>query len=149
MTNISFQAITSANVEAVQMISLHENQKNFIETADACLREAASVEQWRPVAILADEQIVGFAMYGSFGKQKDTWIDRIMIDKQQQGKGYGKQAMLALIEIVLATYNVKTIYLSIVEGNSVARQLYESIGFTYMNEKDPSNGELMFCYTVQ
>ena len=101
------------------MISLHENQKNFIETADACLREAASVEQWRPVAILADEQIIGFAMYGSFGKQKDTWIDRIMIDKQQQGKGYGKQAMLALIEIVLATYNVKTIYLSIVEGNSV------------------------------
>lgn len=64
MTNISFQAITSANIEAVQMISLHENQKNFIETADACLREAASVEQWRPVAILADEQIVGFAMYG-------------------------------------------------------------------------------------
>lgn len=72
-----------------------------------------------------------------------------MIDKQQQGKGYGKQAMLELIEIVLATYNVKTIYLSIVEGNNVARQLYESIGFTYMNEKDPSNGELMFCYTVQ
>ncbi len=29
-------------------------------------------------------------MYGSFGPNKDTWIDRIMIDENIKGKGYGK-----------------------------------------------------------
>lgn len=44
-------------------------------------------------------------MYGSFGVNKDTWIDRIMIDKNYQGKGFGKQAMKQLIEIVSKEYD--------------------------------------------
>lgn len=149
MIEISFQKINASNLADVQKISLHETQKHFIETVDDCLKEAATVEEWRPVAILANKEIVGFAMYGSFGPQKDTWIDRIMIDKKHQGKGYGRRAMLALMKRVVTEYDVSTIYLSLTEHNTVARKLYESIGFVYMNEKDPSNDELMFHYIVK
>lgn len=86
-------------------------------------------------------------MYGSFGSNRDTWIDRIMIDKKHQGKGYGKAAMLKLIEIVSKKYEVDTVYLSIIEENKVAYELYKSIEFEYINEKDP-NGEPIFKYTV-
>ena len=85
-------------------------------------------------------------MYGSFGPNKNTWIDRIIIDEKFQGKGLGKKAMLKLIDTVTKEYEIKVIYLSIVEDNKVAYNLYKSIGFVYMNEKDP-NGELIFKYT--
>ena len=86
-------------------------------------------------------------MYGAFGANTDTWIDRIIIDETFQGKGYGKEAMKQLIKIVAKEYGVDTIYLSIVEENEVARHLYESMGFEEMNERDP-NGELLFQYRV-
>ncbi|MBD1222095.1 GNAT family N-acetyltransferase [Virgibacillus halodenitrificans] len=148
MSSISIRKINSSNESAVRKITLKEDQKNFIESVDECLEEANTVPQWRPVAIYNEEEMVGFAMYGSFGPNKDTWIDRIIIDEKYQGNGFGKKAMFRLIEIVSKEYGVKDIHLSIVEENKVARHLYESIGFKYINEKDP-NGELIFKYTVK
>lgn len=51
------------------------------------LKEAEEYEQWHPVAIYTDATLVGFAMYGSFGLNFDTWIDRIIIDEKFQGLG--------------------------------------------------------------
>lgn len=41
-----------------------------------CLEEAARYPEWHPVVIYHEEELIGFAMYGSFGVNKDTWIDR-------------------------------------------------------------------------
>ncbi len=147
MGNIHFRDIDNTNKYAVRKIKLKPEQENFIETVDQCLEEANTYDEWHPVAIYCDEEIVGFAMYGSFGPNKHTWIDRIIIDEKYQGRGFGKIAMIRLIDIVSKEYGVNTIYLSIIEGNVLAYNLYKSIGFKYMNEKDP-NGELLFQYTI-
>lgn len=70
-----------------------------------------------------------------------------MIDEKYQRKGFGRRAMLKLIDKVSKEYGVNTIYLSIIEENETAYRLYKSIGFEYMNERDP-NGELLFKYTI-
>lgn len=148
MNNIYFRDIDGTNESIVKKIELKPGQEGFIETVDECLKEASKYKEWHPVAIYCYEKIIGFAMYGSFGPNKDTWIDRIMIDKKYQGKGFGKTAMKSLIDIVSKEYEVNTIYLSIVEGNKLAYNLYKSIGFEYMNEKD-ANGELIFHYKIE
>lgn len=145
--NILFKDINETNEDMVRNIKLNPNQEGFIETVEECLREANEYKEWCPVAIYNDDEVIGFAMYGSFGPNRDTWIDRIMIDKKYQGKGYGKSAMLNLIEIVSKKYGVDTVYLSIIEENRIAYELYKSIGFEYINEKD-INGELIFKYTI-
>ncbi|SHG45363.1 GNAT family N-acetyltransferase [Ornithinibacillus halophilus] len=147
MSTVYFKDIDDTNENIVRNIRLKPGQEKFIETVDECLKEAEIYKEWHPVAIYHDERIVGFAMYGSFGPNKDTWIDRIMIDEKYQGLGLGKIAMKKLINIVSQEYGVNIIYLSIVEDNIIAHRLYESIGFEYMNEKDP-NGELLFKYTI-
>ncbi|GGA71637.1 GNAT family N-acetyltransferase [Ornithinibacillus halotolerans] len=147
MGKLYFKNITDTNEKQVRKIELRQEQEHFIETVAECLEEASIYKEWHPVAIYYDEHIIGFAMYGSFGPNKDTWIDRIMIDKRFQGKGYGRMAMERLIPIVAQDYGVDVIYLSILEENTVARRLYESIGFAYMDEKDP-NGELIFKYVL-
>lgn len=147
MSNINFRNIDKSNEESVRKIELKGEQESFIETVDECLKEASMYSEWNPVAIYNDDTIIGFAMYGSFGPNKDTWIDRILIDKKYQGNGYGRIAMNKLIDIVLEKYKVNTIYLSIIPGNKAAYNLYKSIGFKYMNEKD-ENGELLFKYEI-
>jgi diamine N-acetyltransferase len=147
MSNICFRDIDNTNESIVRKIKLKPGQEGFIETVDECLKEANTCNEWKPVAIYHYEEIVGFAMYGSFGPDKDTWIDRIMIDEKYQGKGFGRVAMINLLDIVSKKYDVNTIYLSIIEENTLAYKLYENIGFEYMNEKDV-NGELLFKYTI-
>ncbi|WP_346870546.1 GNAT family N-acetyltransferase [Clostridium sp. UBA5119] len=147
MNNIYFKEIDNTNENIVRKIKLKSHQEKFIETVDECLKEARTCSQWSPVAIYHNEAVIGFAMYGSFGPNKDTWIDRIMIDEKYQGKGFGRIAMTNLIDIVSKKYDVNTIYLSIVEQNTLAYSLYKSIGFEYINEKD-INGELIFKYTI-
>lgn len=147
MNDIYVMDIDDTNECSVRNIKVKRGQEKYIESVDECLLEAKEIQQWHPVALYSEGDIIGFAMYGSFGPNKDTWIDRIIIDEKFQGKGLGKKAMLKLIDIVSKEYGVNVIYLSIVEGNQVAYQLYRDIGFEYMNEKDP-NGELIFKYTI-
>lgn len=147
MDTLHFKAVNDQNEIKVKALELKANQLGFIESVDECLKEARECDLWRPVAIYMGEEVVGFAMYGSFENNKYTWIDRIMIDKNYQGKGIGREAMNKLMKKVSSEYDASKLYLSIIEDNQVARKLYESLGFRYTNEKD-KNGELIFEYIV-
>ena len=148
MACIRIKEIDASNINEVRRISVKEHQRSFIETVDECLEEAAIYKQWCPVAIYNYDEIVGFAMYGAFGKNPDTWIDRIIIDEKYQGKGFGKCAMKELIKIVTEKYNVNIVYLSFVENNDVARKLYENLGFNFTGEHVPE-GELIYRYDLE
>ena len=148
MNNIYITDIDDTNELIVRNIRIKPEQEKYIETVDECLSEAKEDQQYHPVAIYSGENMVGIAMYGSFRPSKETWIDRIMIDEKFQGKGLGKKVMLKLIDIVRKEYDIKEIYLSIIEGNKVAYNLYTDIGFVCTDEKDP-NGELIFKYRIE
>jgi diamine N-acetyltransferase len=90
MNEVYFRDIDHTNEGTVKNIKLKPGQEGFIETVDECLKEAAIFQEWHPVAIYYDEKIIGFAMYGSFGPNRDTWIDRIIIDERYQGKVFEK-----------------------------------------------------------
>lgn len=147
MVDVQIRPITEMNKSEALALRVHPEQETFIETVEECLEEAAEVPNWQPVALYAAEKMVGFAMYGSFGPQKDTWIDRILIDQNEQGKGYGKAAMLRLIDIVMEQYEVNRVYLSFVEANQSIGKFYQKLGFEDIGEKD-QNGELIYRYQL-
>lgn len=147
MSNIHIKDINHTNEDIVKKIKLRPEQESFIETVDECLEEAHTYKGWKPVAIYEGEKVIGFAMYGSFGDNRDTWIDRLIIDEQYQGNGRGRIAMEKLIDIVTREYQVNIIHLSIVKENRTAYHLYKSLGFQFMNEYDP-NGELLFRLNI-
>ena len=119
MTDIKIKEIDEYNIDEVRKIKVKENQQSFIETVDECLEEAAIYKQWCPVAIYYDNHIVGFAMYGAFGENPDAWIDRIIINENYQGQGFGKLAMKELIKIDVnneVLRNIMKIYNDLLEG---------------------------------
>lgn len=61
-----------------------------------------------------------------------------MIDKKFQGQRFGKKAMDLALEFIntFPCGAAKYCWLSYESDNDVARQLYKSVGFVEINEKD-------------
>jgi GNAT superfamily N-acetyltransferase len=97
------------------------------------------------VAIYADETLVGFAMYthepfqGEWPftqtpYQSELGIVRLMLDKQYQRRGYGRQAVQALIDRMSRLPRGQAIIVNFISTNSGGRRLYESVGFVVYEE---------------
>ena len=145
---LHFEAVNSRNRAEVEHLEVFADQSGFIESVTQCLQEADKLELWRPVGIYDLGMLIGFAMYGYFPEPApgQVWLDRLLIDKKYQGKGYGKQAVLALLDKLRTEYQRDTVYLSVYENNPHAIQLYQQIGFHFNGEYD-TNGERVMVYS--
>ena len=145
---LHFEAVNSRNRAEVEHLEVFAEQSGFIESVTQCLQEADKLELWRPVGIYDRSMLIGFAMYGYFPEPApgQVWLDRLLIDKKYQGKGYGKQAVLALLDKLRTEYQRDTVYLSVYENNPHAIQLYQQIGFHFNGEYD-TNGERVMVYS--
>ncbi|MFJ6208184.1 GNAT family N-acetyltransferase [Lysinibacillus sp. NPDC092081] len=90
----------------------------------------------RPLPASDSEGIlVGFLVFCTNpDKDGNYWIPAIMIDEKHQGKGYGKEAMEALIQF-MSISNCKRIMIGHRPNNQIARKLYESLGFIKVSEE--------------
>lgn len=70
--SIHIESIDAININEVKNLKIDQKQVHFIETITDCLKEAKKSSQWYPVAIYKDDYVVGFAMYGCFGENKET-----------------------------------------------------------------------------
>lgn len=148
--NLRFEVVNQKNISQIERLEVFPEQKRWIETVSECMKEAEELNLWRPVGIYDDDLLIGFAMYGYFTESfpGQLWLDRLLIDKKYQGKGYGKQAVLALLERMHAEYSSDKVYLSVYESNLNAIRLYQEIGFSF-NGKFDTKGELIMEYNLK
>jgi len=81
-------------------------------------------------AIYAGDTPVGFCVYGIEPETNDPWIIALIIDKNHQNKGYGKETILLLIDELKRIAPNKCIYISHRLENKHAGRLYTNMGFT-------------------
>jgi diamine N-acetyltransferase len=86
-------------------------------------------EHLSQLAAYADDMPVGYVMYGFDPDTRDWWIVRLMVAHDQQGKGYGRAIMQAVIAQLSAQPGCDAIHISFVPENAAARALYSSLGF--------------------
>lgn len=102
-----------------------------------------------PLIINADEQPVGFVMlvYGITGYDEPSFaadnycILRLMIDKEHQNRGYGREAMAKIMAFIRSfpAGPAECCWISYKQDNLAAKKLYESFGF--QDNGDVFNGE--------
>lgn len=95
----------------------------------------------RPLAVMSGEQAVGFVMLDWDEQERVVGLWRFMIAFEQQGKGYGRQAVMQVIERAKQSENIDSIVVDYVIGNERAAHLYRSVGFTETGKID--NGEIV------
>lgn len=141
--SINFKMVTGETFKEVAMLSVKAEQKSFIEDNAYSIAESKFNDEWQTVGIYKDGLLIGFAMYGYISSEKRVWLDRFMIDKKFQGRGYGKVTIKELIESIFKKFSCKEIYLSIFEDNHKALKLYEELGFNFNGELDYGGEKVM------
>ncbi len=141
--DISLVAINEDNYSAVLKLKVKESQNKYVANNTYSLAQAyVQRDLAHPMAIMANDVVVGFAMYinaePKYGNLLDLW--RFMIDESHQGKGYGKKALEKIIEIA-KDEGKDGVILSFVPGNEKAQGLYRSLGIVETGEID--DGEMI------
>ena len=133
---VTLRPITDENREAVLALSVREDQP-FVASNDVSLRQAdeANAEipgAARPFAIYAGEKLVGFCMFAFDPEDEDEedryWLWRFMIDKTEQGKGYGQAALAEIIKYFRQN-GADRLYLSTEPENELGLHVYHKAGF--------------------
>ncbi len=123
--------------EAIGLQVLPE-QTDFVASNLYSLAEAFVKPEWpeyRPLAIYQNGLMVGFTMYAGDPSSRDKhFIQRFMIDRKFQGRGYGRAAFGEILKLIRSNRNCEQITLSVNPANAGARQLYESFGFVDTGE---------------
>ena len=144
------EPINDNNRDAVLALSVREDQP-FVASNKTSLRQAdeANAEQpgvARPFAIYADEKLVGFCMFVFNPEEKDEddryWLWRFMIDRHEQGKGYGQAALQEIIKYFKEN-GADRLFLSTEPENELGLHVYHKAGFRETGIIDGDEAVLM------
>ncbi|MBR4193725.1 MAG: GNAT family N-acetyltransferase [Oscillospiraceae bacterium] len=134
--NITLRPVDKNNRKAVLALSVREDQP-FVASNKTSLRQAdeANAEQpgvARPFAIYTGDKLVGFCMFAFDPEEEDEddryWLWRFMIDKDEQGKGYGQAALQEIIKY-FKDNGADRLYLSTEPENERGLHVYHKAGF--------------------
>ncbi|MDZ5471526.1 GNAT family N-acetyltransferase [Bacillus sp. 31A1R] len=149
--NIEIKPITQDNIRACAKLEVSEDQKQFVARNLATIAWAYVDPQFTPYAICDGDTVVGVAAVEYVPDNEDYdrhWVPRFMIGEQFQGNGYGKQAMLKIIEMIINQHpNCSRVRLSVVSENQGAIDFYKRIGFVETDEK--LEDELVMDYFIK
>ena len=127
---VSIRPVTRENLEEVLALRVGEGQEKYvISNAESLSRAYVYSETAYPFAIYDDDIIVGFIMMGYYEAKRYYTLWEFMIDHKYQNKGYGRQALKLGLEFVRDKFGQVDIYTGVTPGNTVAKKLYESVGF--------------------
>lgn len=132
--------VTKDNWRELSKLKVREDQQHFVAPNLYSIAEAQfgfdepDGSHWDlfPFGIYSDESVpVGFLMYGCNFTSMDmqAFIIRLMVDENQQGKGYGRFGMNWMLDRFRQNEQISTVGISYEPENDVARKLYASLGF--------------------
>jgi diamine N-acetyltransferase len=132
MAEISIQELTVKNLYQCLNLKLAEDQVDRIAPNVYSIAESKVNFNFTPYAIHLDDEVIGFVMTEydpDEMEERKHWIPRFMIDVSYQRKGYGKEAMLQVINMLKENADCHYIGLSTEPDNYSALRFYESLGF--------------------
>jgi diamine N-acetyltransferase len=145
--NVSLREITPANFKECVNLKVADTQKSFVASNVMSIAQSKIYPTVSPMAVYADEEMVGFVLFGLDTDDNRFYLVRLMIDEKFQGKGYGRKAVHAVIENLSKNPDCRELYLSFVPENTGAATLYENIGFERTGEI--SEGEIVMRYKME
>ena len=133
---IKLVPVNDDNRQAILALSVRKDQP-FVAPNDVSLRQADETNAEapgvaRPFGICADGKLVGFCMFSFAPEEEDEedryWLWRFMIDKAEQGKGYGQAALREIIRYFRKN-GADRLYLSTEPENVRGLHVYHKAGF--------------------
>lgn len=135
---VELREITAETVRTICGLDVAEEQRGNVAPVAVSIAQAHFEPRATFRAIYAGDDPVGFILWRD-DKPGTAYLWRFMIDRQHQGKGYGRDA-LEQVFAMLTTRGITTLSASVVRGEHGPLGFYLSIGFIEANEVT-SSGE--------
>lgn len=112
-------------------LAVAEHQKQYVANFTTILARAYAYRNARSrVYIVCDDDTpVGVGLYHDAPELEAYVFSELLIDARYQGNGYGKKATQMVLDAMKEDGVYQKVVLCYVEGNEVARKLYEGFGF--------------------
>lgn len=145
MSKVTLKIIDETNFIDAFNLELSCRQERFVSHPIRSLAQAyVYYSQCTPFGIFCENRMVGYVMviYDYDLEEYNIW--HMMIDKNHQGKGYGKAAMQKCLEYISAKPfgNSNKVVLTCHNENTVAFTLYKKLGFVETGNLDDEEAEL-------
>ena len=140
--SVELRPVTLENWQILIKLKVREDQEKFVASNVYSIAQAHFGDEYHghwnlfPFGIYDGDTAVGFVMYAlNFEYSKhQAYIQRLMVDVNFQGKGYGRFGMEAMLKIFREDERIKTVGISYEPTNEVGRKLYASLGFVETGE---------------
>ena len=130
------ETVSAATFDAVLRLQVAPRQRQFVASNVLSLAQAWLWPSARPLALLVEGVPVGFALVDTTpASPRTATLVRFMVDEGQQGRGFGRRGLAALLALLDAE-GYTHMRLSYVPGNTTARRLYAEAGFAETGERD-------------
>jgi diamine N-acetyltransferase len=137
---VTVTPVTAENWRLVADLDVRDEQRAFVAPVTYYLALCAyDGGPWQPLVVYSGATVVGFVMEAVDPSDGSCWIGGVVIDSASQGRGFGRATMEALIARARAGSR-PSVGLSYHPDNTVARQLYASLGFVETGEVDGHEG---------
>ena len=131
---VELVVIDAGNWRTACELRVFAEQADYVAPVSYYLALCAYGEDWRPLAIMAGEDMVGFAMWAIDESDNSFWIGGFLIHADHQRRGYGRGAVEQLIDMA-AERGCPEVALSYHPSNP-ARKLYAGLGFVETGEME-------------
>lgn len=125
--------VSRNNWEKIVNLKVDESQQSYLPSNAVSLLEAL-YESLEPYAIYADSEVIGLLIIARWSGVH--WITRIMIDANQQGKGFGRLALEAALEELGRRPNATEVRTTIDRRNVMGEYLFQQAGFNRGSDID-------------
>ena len=147
MPDVTFKPVTKFNWNDAMSIKLRPDQQRILPSAVYFLARAyvrPDNEIAAPFVIYEDNKPVGFfCLDYNPDKNSTYWLCGFMIDKKYQRQGYGKAALIKIVDYLKTNHpNCNTLGLTVDPRNIPAQNMYKDFGFT--DTGDVFKGELIW-----
>ena len=146
---IKLKLVDETTFDQVIDLSLAEQDKRCVASNVYSLAQAwllREKNQVFPHAIISRDRVVGFLLLTKDIEKKEYYVWRLMIDKDYQHRGYGKEAIRLVIQMAKADAACHSLRVAYVMGNHRMRGILDSLQF---ESSGPSGNEIVMTLDVK
>jgi len=136
---VSLREVTADTLRSVLRLKVSPQQEQFVADNATSIAQAHFEPKAWFRAIYAGETPVGFVMLYDDTEKPEYFLWRYMIDSRYQGLGFGRQALLQVIDIVRGRPRATEMLLSYVPAEGSPEPFYAGLGF--VNTGEVEDGE--------
>ncbi|HFI0796250.1 TPA: GNAT family N-acetyltransferase [Streptococcus suis] len=128
---IKLELVNKDNFDAVLEVSLSAADERKVASVEYSLAQAWLYKDNRelhPYAVLSGQKVVGFVLL-SIQKDKNYYVWRLLIDKEYQNRGYGKEVIRQILVLAKEDSLCQKVTMNYVIGNHKMRYILEKLGF--------------------